>query len=198
MVSEYLGQARFGKDAFVIRAEPTGVPTDASSLSIWVGLVVQVRRLIKRDQTWMVRVRRSDDDPFGDIVHEEVTADETQARNEGRGNQGGDLLWAVLVGSLLKAAGAAEMTRCQPSGKAVRRRYRPAPHRAARRIAALLTWVAAARWSDERSGMAGGRLSAPDEPEGRGELAPRHLIGPPNNKPSAYDGRDAAGENLSV
>ena len=80
MVSEYLEQARFGESAFVIRAEPSGVPTGVGSLSIWVELVVQVRRFIRRGHTWMIRVRRTGDDPFGNVVHQEVAADEQHAR----------------------------------------------------------------------------------------------------------------------
>lgn len=80
MVSEYLEQAGVGESAFVIRAEPSGVPTGVGSLSIWVELVVQIRRFIKRDQTWTIRVRKSRDDPFGNVVHQEIAADENHAR----------------------------------------------------------------------------------------------------------------------
>ena len=80
MVSEYLGPARFGESAFVIRAEPSGVPTGVGSLSMWMELVVHIRRFVKRDQTWMIRVRRSEDDPFGNVVHQEVAADKDAAR----------------------------------------------------------------------------------------------------------------------
>lgn len=80
MVSEYLEQAGVGESAVVIRAEPSGVPTDVGSLSIWVELVFQIRRFISRDQTWTIRVRRSRDDPFGHVVHQEIAADEDYAR----------------------------------------------------------------------------------------------------------------------
>ena len=50
MVSEYLEQAGVGEGAFVIRAEPSGVPTGVGSLSIWVELVVHLRRFIGRDE----------------------------------------------------------------------------------------------------------------------------------------------------
>lgn len=80
MVSEYLEQRESGKVPFVIRAEPSGVPTGVGSLSIWVELVVQIRRFIRRDQTWTIRIRRSRDDPFGNVVHQETAADEDHAR----------------------------------------------------------------------------------------------------------------------
>ena len=80
MVSEYVDQARFEEDAYVIRAEPTGVPTGVGSLSLWVELALRVRRFIRRDQTWTVRVRRSEDDPFGDVLHQEVMSHESHAR----------------------------------------------------------------------------------------------------------------------
>jgi hypothetical protein len=45
-----------------------------------VELVVQIRRFIRRDQTWTIRVRRSADDPFGYVVHQEIAANEDHAR----------------------------------------------------------------------------------------------------------------------
>lgn len=64
----------------MIRAEPTGVPQGLGSLSIWVELAIRVRRLLTHDRTWTVRVRRGADDPFGDIVDQEVAPDENLAR----------------------------------------------------------------------------------------------------------------------
>lgn len=80
VVSEYIEQAGYGTRAYVIRAEPTGVPTGVGSLSIWIELLVQVRRLLTRDRSWTVRVRRRDDDPFGAIALEETVPDEIRAR----------------------------------------------------------------------------------------------------------------------
>ena len=80
VVSEHLEYARFGSEDFVIRAEPTGMPQGLASLSIWVELAVRVRRLITRERSWTVRVRRRSDDRFGEVVHDEIALDETQAR----------------------------------------------------------------------------------------------------------------------
>ncbi len=80
MVSEYLEQAGQGTHAYVIRAEPSGVPGGVGSLSIWIELLAQIRRLLTRERSWTVRVRRRDDDPFGAIIHEETVPDGIQAR----------------------------------------------------------------------------------------------------------------------
>ena len=80
MVSEYLDQAVFGGDAYVIRAEPTGMPEGVASLSVWVELVVELRRRFTRNRTWTVLVRRRIDDPFGVVIHQEVLADEMRSK----------------------------------------------------------------------------------------------------------------------
>ncbi len=80
MVSEHLEYARFGAKNYVIRAEPTGMPQGLGSLSVWVELAIRVRRLLTHDRTWTVRVRRKADDPFGDVVHQEVAPDKNLAR----------------------------------------------------------------------------------------------------------------------
>jgi hypothetical protein len=80
VVSEYLEQAGHGARAYVIRAEPSGMPKGAGSLSIWVELFVHLQRLVARDRSWTVRVRRHADDPFGTVLHEETAQDATQAR----------------------------------------------------------------------------------------------------------------------
>lgn len=77
---EYLEHARFGRSQFVIRAEPTGMPQGVASLSMWVALAVQLRRLFTRDRRWAIRVRRWDDDPFGKVLHEEVVPNGKHAR----------------------------------------------------------------------------------------------------------------------
>jgi len=80
MVSEYLDQAVCGADAYVIRAEPTGMPEGVASLSVWVELLVELRRRFTGNRTWTLRVRRRVDDPFGVVIHEEVVADEMRAK----------------------------------------------------------------------------------------------------------------------
>ena len=80
IVSEYLNEAVFRGDAYVIRAEPTGMPRGVGSLSVWVELVVELRRRFTRNRTWTLFVRRRVDDPFGVVIHQEVVADERQAK----------------------------------------------------------------------------------------------------------------------
>jgi hypothetical protein len=80
MVSECLDEAVLRGDAYVIRAKPTGMPSGVASLSSWVELVVDVRRLVTRNRTWTVLVRRRADDPFGVVIHEEVVVDEKHAQ----------------------------------------------------------------------------------------------------------------------
>ncbi len=80
IVSEYIDETVFGGDSYVIRAEPSGMPRGVASLSTWVELVVDLRRLVTRDRTWTVLVRRRADDPFGVVIHEEVVVDEKRAQ----------------------------------------------------------------------------------------------------------------------
>jgi hypothetical protein len=80
VVSEYLEHAGNGVRAYVIRAQPSGMPKGVGSLSIWVELLVHLQRLVARDRSWTVCVRRHADDPFGAVAHEETASDEMQAR----------------------------------------------------------------------------------------------------------------------
>lgn len=79
MVSEFLDEAVRAGESYVIRAQPTGMPRGVASLSSWVELVVDLRRLLLRDRTWTVLVRRRPDDPFGVVIHHEVVVDEKRA-----------------------------------------------------------------------------------------------------------------------
>ena len=80
VVSEYLDEAVLGGDSYVIRAQPTGMPRGVASLSSWVELAVDVRRLVTRERSWTVLVCRRADDPFGVVIHEEVVVDEKRAQ----------------------------------------------------------------------------------------------------------------------
>ncbi len=80
MISEYLDEAVCGGDSYVVRANPTGMPRGVASLSAWVELAVDLRRIFARNRTWTVLVRRRADDPFGVVIHEEVVIDEKRAQ----------------------------------------------------------------------------------------------------------------------
>lgn len=67
-----LVEVRWAGEWYVIRAEPAGMPQSPLFLSSVALLVAGALRLLRRDRTWVVRVRRRVDDPLGASVHEEI------------------------------------------------------------------------------------------------------------------------------
>ena len=82
MKIEYSAEARVGKTGFVIRASAKGVPPGTPTPSFWLALGIRLGRLISRQHGWVVVVRRADDDPVGEVLHEEevARADDAKAR----------------------------------------------------------------------------------------------------------------------
>lgn len=67
-----LVEVRWADEWYVIRAEPGGMPQSPLFLSSLALTIAGVLRLLRRDRTWVVRVRRRADDPLGASVHEEI------------------------------------------------------------------------------------------------------------------------------
>jgi hypothetical protein len=62
-----------GGITYVIRSEPTGMmESPVTTLSSVAQAFAAARRLIRRDRTWTIAVRKRSDDPFGPTVHREV------------------------------------------------------------------------------------------------------------------------------
>ncbi len=79
MVPEYMTQAPYGGDTFVVRAEPTGMPQGLGMASSTVVALASIRRWIRRDRRWLLRRRRSDD-PVGPVLYEELLESEAAAK----------------------------------------------------------------------------------------------------------------------
>ena len=87
-----------GGETFVLRAEPSGTPQNASMMSAtFTALSLLWRRVVRRDRTWVLRVRRHADDPLGAVLHEEVLAPAEEAKQRveelHRAIASGDLPW---------------------------------------------------------------------------------------------------------
>ena len=67
----YLSEVGGPAGDFVIRAEPWGIPQGLLGFVSNVHEFAFIRRALKRDHSWIVRVRQRSDDPFGAVVHEE-------------------------------------------------------------------------------------------------------------------------------
>ena len=67
-----LVEVRWANEWYVIRAEAGGMPQSPLFLSSLALQVAAVIRLLRRDRTWVVRVRRRVVDPLGTPVHEEI------------------------------------------------------------------------------------------------------------------------------
>lgn len=63
---------------FVIRADRHGVPTESFLRSGLEYLVRRLLRAVRRDQTWVVRVRARSDDPWGPDVYSLTVASKAQ------------------------------------------------------------------------------------------------------------------------
>jgi hypothetical protein len=61
-----------GAESFVIRADPWNRQTIP-----WIEFL---ERVVRRDFSWMVRVRRSAEDPWGAVCHEERVARRSDVR----------------------------------------------------------------------------------------------------------------------
>jgi hypothetical protein len=58
---------------YVIRMEPTGLmESSLPTLSSLARACAALRRLVRRDRTWTITVRKRSDDPFGPVTHREV------------------------------------------------------------------------------------------------------------------------------
>lgn len=68
-------EVRGPQGRFVVRTERRGVPINATLLAGAADIVLRFRRLLRRDQAWLVRVRRKTQDPFGPDVFSEVVPD---------------------------------------------------------------------------------------------------------------------------
>ena len=62
----YLVEVHGVSGAFFIRAEPWNSDNALSGLGPWY---LPVERLIRRDHSWVIRVRSYLDDPFGPVVY---------------------------------------------------------------------------------------------------------------------------------
>ena len=61
-----------GRDGdFVIRVEPWNRPQTSSQMTNVVSSLARLQRVMGRNHSWILRVRRSTDDPFGPVIHEE-------------------------------------------------------------------------------------------------------------------------------
>lgn len=58
--------------AFVLRAQPSGLPRRIATWSFLVVLGANVRQLLRRKQAWTLSVRRPEDDPWGPTVFVET------------------------------------------------------------------------------------------------------------------------------
>jgi hypothetical protein len=70
-VVAYTAEASGPAGTFVIRAEPRGIPHGCLGFVSSVRGLAFLRRLVTRNHSWVIRVRRWDDDPFGAVVYEE-------------------------------------------------------------------------------------------------------------------------------
>lgn len=69
---------------FVIRSHPAGVSPTGASVSAVFDLVATLRRLIRRDRSWIVQVRTVESDPFGFPLLEHRCGSEEAALDEMR------------------------------------------------------------------------------------------------------------------
>jgi len=60
---------------FVVRAHRYGVPTEAMIWSSAWDLFSRIRRLVRREKRWVIRVRVASNDPFGPDIYSEVVTD---------------------------------------------------------------------------------------------------------------------------
>jgi len=61
-----------------VRTERRGVPIEGTLRGSVFDLANRVRRLIRRDHAWLIRVRAKGNDPFGPDAYEEIVDDERQ------------------------------------------------------------------------------------------------------------------------
>lgn len=58
--------------AFMLRAQPSGLPSRVATWSLLVVLGANIRQLLRRNQSWTMSVRRPEDDPWGPTVFVEL------------------------------------------------------------------------------------------------------------------------------
>jgi hypothetical protein len=63
----YVVEVHGASGAFLIRAEPWNSDNALSGLGPWY---LPVERLLRRDHSWVIRVRRYFEDPFGPVVYQ--------------------------------------------------------------------------------------------------------------------------------
>ncbi len=98
MVPEHICEVRGGGRDYVIRAQPKGLPRGIAGVSVWVVLLAELRRWVRRERAWEVQVWLRPDDPFGRVLHEEEAADGREARERveilGRELRAGNAPWS--------------------------------------------------------------------------------------------------------
>jgi hypothetical protein len=62
---------------FVVRAHRYGVPMEAMIWSSAWDLLSRIRRLVRREKRWVIRVCVASDDPFGPDIYSEVVIDKS-------------------------------------------------------------------------------------------------------------------------
>ncbi len=68
-------------ETFLIRTEPAGMPQGFGMASqTLTALWLAWTRLVRRDRSWHLRVRRFSDDPAGPILHHDVAASAEEAK----------------------------------------------------------------------------------------------------------------------
>ena len=75
VATEFLTEMRAGGRDYVLRAGPKGMPKGVASFSLWVGMIVHIRRWITRKRSWIIRVRVREEDPLGKALYEEEVPD---------------------------------------------------------------------------------------------------------------------------
>lgn len=60
------------RGGFVVRADPSGVPTKRFLQGGASHLLAHIQRRLRRDIRWSVQVRHRQDDPFGTVIYEET------------------------------------------------------------------------------------------------------------------------------
>ncbi len=70
-----------GGATFLIRTEPAGIPQGLGTASQTITLLsLAWRRLVLRDHSWHLRVRRFHDDPAGPVLHDEIATSAEDAK----------------------------------------------------------------------------------------------------------------------
>lgn len=87
----------------MIRSQPKGLPRGVAGASAWIVSVAQIWRLIRREKAWIVQVRAREQDPFGEVLHEEEALGGREARQRvealGRELRSGKPPWEVGEGA---------------------------------------------------------------------------------------------------